>query len=63
MAACTSRLVQLSLMATASLCSQRRIVVHGIIEWLELDGTFKGHLVQLPCTEQGHPQLRQVLRA
>lgn len=28
-----------------------------------LEGTFKGHLVQLPCTEQGHLQLHQVLRA
>ena len=33
---------------------------HRIIEWLELGGTFKGHLVQLPCNEQGHAQLDQV---
>ena len=32
-------------------------------ESLELEGTLKGHLVQLPCNEQGHPQLDQVLRA
>ena len=32
-------------------------------EWLQLEGTLKGHLVQLPCNEQGHPQLHQVLRA
>ena len=32
-------------------------------EWLELEGTCKGHLVQLPCNEQGHLQLHQVLRA
>ena len=31
-----------------------------IIEFLELEGTFKGHLVQLPCNEQRHPQLDQV---
>jgi len=31
-----------------------------IIESLELEGTIKGHLVQLPCNEQGHPQLDQV---
>ena len=31
-----------------------------IIESLELEGTFKGHLVQLPCNEQGHVQLDQV---
>ena len=28
-----------------------------------MEGTFKGHLVQLPCDEQGHLQLDQVLRA
>ena len=31
-----------------------------IIESLELEGTFKGHLVQLPCNEQGRAQLDQV---
>ena len=36
---------------------------HGIIELFELEGTFKGYLVQLPCNEQGHLQLHQVLRA
>mgnify|MGYP001851912454 CR=1 FL=1 len=35
-------------------------VVFRIIESLELEGTFKGHLVQLPCNEQGHAQLDQV---
>ena len=34
-----------------------------IIESFELEGTFKGHLVQIPCNEQGHPQLHQVHRA
>ena len=34
-----------------------------IIESLELEGTFKSHPVQLPCNEQRHPQLHQVLRA
>ena len=29
----------------------------------ELEGALKGHLVQLSCNEQGHPQLHQVLRA
>ena len=32
-----------------------------IIESLELEGTFKGHLDQLPCNEQRHPQLKQVV--
>jgi len=31
-----------------------------IIEFLELEETFKGHLVQLPCNEQRHAQLDQV---
>jgi len=34
-----------------------------IIEFYELKGTIKGHLVQLPCNEQGHLQLHQVLKA
>ena len=34
-----------------------------IVESFELDGIFKGYLVQLPCNEQGHLQLHQVLRA
>ena len=25
-----------------------------IIEFLKLEGTFEGHLVSLPCNEQGH---------
>ena len=36
---------------------------HRIITFLELEETFKGHLVQLPCNEQGHPQLHQVTQA
>jgi len=34
-----------------------------IMESLELEGTFKGRLVQLPCHEQGHLQLDQEFRA
>ena len=33
------------------------------MESCELEGTLKGHPVQLPCNEQGHLQLNQVLRA
>ena len=32
---------------------------HRIVESFELEGTLKGHLVQLPCNEQGHLQLHQ----
>jgi len=31
-----------------------------IIESLELEGSIKDHLVQLPCNKQGHAQLNQV---
>lgn len=34
-----------------------------ITESFQLEGTFKGHLVQLPCTEQGHLQLDQVAQS
>ena len=33
------------------------VLSRGIIEWFELEGTFKGHLVQLLCNEQGQLQL------
>jgi len=36
---------------------------HRIRESFELEGTLKGHLVQPPCSAQGHLQLHQVLRA
>jgi len=36
-------------------------IICGVTEWLELEGTFKGPLDPLSCSEQGHPQLHQVL--
>ena len=39
------------------------VSLHRIIGFFELEGTLEGHLVQLPCNEQGHLQLHQVLRA
>lgn len=33
------------------------------MDLFELEGTLKGHQIQFPCNEQGHLQLRQVLRA
>ena len=33
------------------------------MERVELEGTLKGHQVQPLCSEQGYPQLHQVLRA
>ena len=37
--------------------------VDNVLELFELERTLKGHLVQLPCNEQGHLQLSQLLRA
>jgi len=28
--------------------------LHRITEWVGLGGTFKAHLIQPPCSEQGH---------
>jgi len=36
---------------------------HRIIETLELEGTPKGHQLQLSCNEQGHLQLHQVAQS
>jgi len=36
---------------------------HGIIEWFALEGTSKGHLVQPPCSEQGHLQPDQAAQS
>ena len=47
----------------ASNCKWISNTCRKVTESSELEGTFRGHLVQLPCTEQGHPQLQQVLRA
>ena len=34
--------------------------LHRIIDSFKLEETFKGHLVERPCNEQGHLQLHQV---
>lgn len=31
-----------------------REVIHRIVDHLELEGSFKAHLVEPPCNEQGH---------
>jgi len=36
---------------------------HRIIECFGLEGTFRDHLAQPPCTEQGHLQLDQVAQS
>ena len=37
--------------------------VYRIIGWFGLDRTFRGHLVQPPCSEQGHLQLGHVAQS
>ena len=37
--------------------------LHRIIESLELEETFKGHLVQLSCTERGRAQLGHIAQS
>lgn len=37
--------------------------VYKFIEFFGLEGTFKGHLVKLPCRKQGHLQLDQVAQS
>ena len=50
---CCSLPIWLSLKCCATITTQS----------FELEGAPKGHLVQLPCIEQGHLQLHQELRA
>ena len=45
------------------LTNRIRTIFHRFIEMFELEGTFKGHLVQLPCSDQGHLQLDQVAQS
>jgi len=37
--------------------------IHRIIESFELEGILKGHLLQLPCNEQGHLQLDKIAQS
>jgi len=36
---------------------------HRIVESFELERTLRGHLVELSCNEQGHPQLNQAAQS
>ena len=47
---------------SASVCSHS-MSLHRIIELIELEGTFKGHLVQPLCNDQGHIQLDQIAQS
>ena len=49
--------------AKVKVSRKRREFLHRIIESLELEGTFKCHLVQLPSNDQGYLQLGQVARS
>jgi len=39
------------------------LLSHRIIEWVELKGSFKDHLVQIPCHGQGCLSLDQVTQS
>ena len=47
--------------AEIDVCTQ--LVNHRIIESFELEQALEGHLVQLPCSEQGHLQLDQIAQS
>ena len=40
-----------------------QLLPHRIIELFELEEILKGHLVQLPCNEQGHLKLHHVAQS
>ena len=53
--------------STCATCARHtcflRLLEERIIESFEYERTLKDQLMQLPCNDQGHPQLHQVLRA
>ena len=53
----------LSVLLTVCPTNRYISVYHRTIEWFGLEGTFKDHLVQSPCNEQGHLQLDQVAQS
>lgn len=49
--------------SSTSTCSYACLgALHETSEWSELEGTFKGHLIQASCHEQGHLQLHQIFQ-
>ena len=52
-----------SLKIVFSLNEDKTSHIHRITEQFELEGTFKDHLVQPPCSEQGHIPLDQVAQS
>ena len=56
-------LVEAAFAGSLVVCTSHTSMNHITIESFELEGTLKGHLFQVPCHEQGHLQLHQVLRA
>jgi len=46
-----------------AICLLTFLLFHRMKALLELEGAVKGCLVQLSCSEQGHVQLHQGLRA
>ena len=50
-------------MLSLFICVDHSDLLYRIIESFGLEGTFKGHLAQPPCNEQGHLQLDQVAQS
>lgn len=43
--------------------TEQKSSVHSMIEQFGLEETFKGHLIQPPCNEQGHFQKDQIAQS
>ena len=56
---CCGTVLWFSVLRVPSFTIWLMLNLHRVVESFQLEGTLRGRLAQLPCNEQGHPQLDQ----